>query len=220
MFFWMLLLNEHIPGSGVWDQGAGQAGKGTGIYVFLLKRRKKNPVGVVCATPDRYLSAYRLEQNTGTETGTGVTRRPVANNPFFTPSTLLGISSRVWPGGCNPADIAPGLKWNQLRISWSSFLSINLFWKRGRRKLKWLDFSAVTLLLRVCWKESVFCFLHSCRKYCQRYLLFYYRAGRNWGVLSSACAYPLSCKMIPKHDKCQEKKLNINWIFFGGSYYL
>lgn len=110
MFFWMLLLNEHIPGSGVWDQGAGQAGKGTGIYVFLLKRRKKNLVGVVCATPDRYLSAYRLEQNTGTETGTGVTRRPVANNPFFTPSTLLGISSRVWPGGCNPADIAPGLK--------------------------------------------------------------------------------------------------------------
>lgn len=79
-------------------------------FVFLLKRRKKNLLGVVCATPDRYLSAYRLEQNTGTETGTGVTRRPVANNPFFTPSTLLGISSRVWPGGCNPADIAPGLK--------------------------------------------------------------------------------------------------------------
>lgn len=102
----MLLLNEHIPGSGVWDQGAGQAGKGTGIYVFLLKRRKKNLVGVVCATPESYLSACWSEQNTGT----GVTPRPVANNPFFTPSTLLGISSRIWPGGCNPADIAPGLK--------------------------------------------------------------------------------------------------------------
>lgn len=101
----MLLLNEHIPGSGVWDQGAGQAGKGTGIYVFLLKRRKKNLVGVVCATPESYLSACWSEQNTGT----GVALRPVANNPFFTPSTLLG-TSRIRPGGCNPADIAPGLK--------------------------------------------------------------------------------------------------------------
>lgn len=45
--------------------------------------------------------------------------------------------------------------------------------------------------------------------------MFYSRAGRERGVLSSAGAYPLSCTMVLKRDKHQEKKVNVNCIFRG-----
>lgn len=53
----MVLLNEHIPGPGAWDQGAGQAGNGRRVIFFLLERREKNLIRLVCTAPDNHLSA-------------------------------------------------------------------------------------------------------------------------------------------------------------------